>query len=228
MALTTEMAIGYVRVSTGRQGDSIEAQDGALRAWCSSKGIALVQMFSETISAGKSLGERLGVLDAVCAVGDHKAAYLVAVARDRFARDAVEMAVIERMVMRVGGQLTTTDGASTGTGPEGALIRSILDAVAQFERVQISVRTRRVMQHKRERGEKYTGKPPYGKRLDGNRFINDDYEQRVIARVCLARHAGLTWAAICALLTEDGYKPRGAKWHTNTLRRIWAVANVKP
>ncbi len=219
-------AVGYVRVSTGRQEDSIEAQGDVIQCWCVSEGVELLQTFSETISAGKPLAQRVGVLDAISAVERHKADHLIAVARDRLGRDAIEMAVIERMLVSAGAQLTTTDGASSATGPEGALIRTILDAVAQFERIQISVRTRRVIQHKRERGEKFTGHPPYGKRTEGQRFVYDAGEQKVIALVCLHRHQGKTWAAICAVLTASKFRPRGDRWHSTTVRRIWAAAKI--
>ena len=217
-------AIGYIRVSTGKQGDSIEAQDDAIRVWCASKGLEILDMFSETISAGRPLGQRLGVLDAIDAVDEHKAAHLVAVARDRLGRDAVELAIIERMVTRGGGKISTTDGASSTGGPEGVLIRSILDAVAQFERIQISVRTRRVLQYKRRQGEKFTSQPPYGCRCVGNRFVDDPYEGQIIGLVCEWRLKGATWAAICGLLTKRQYKPRGSRWHPTTVRRIWDAA----
>ncbi len=221
MALT---AIGYIRVSTGKQGDSIEAQEAAIRVWCTSKELEIIEMFSETISSGKPLAQRLGILDAIDAVDQHKAAHLVAVARDRLGRDAVEMAIIERMVTSGGGKISTTDGASSTSGPEGALIRSILDAVAQFERIQISVRTRRVLQHKRRQGEKYTSQPPYGYRCVGKRFVEDAYEMEIIALVCEWRSKAATWAAICGLLAARKYKPRGTRWHPTTVRRIWDAA----
>lgn len=220
MSSVNETAIGYVRVSTDKQELSPEAQRGTIKQWCAAQGIELLEVFTERISAAKPLTHRIALLDAVSAVSEHKAAHLVSVARDRLGRNTIDMAMIEKMVTEVGAKISTTDGASSADGPEGRMICQILDAVAQYERVQIGTRTRRVMRQKRARGEKFNSQAPFGMKIDGDRLVMNESEQATIARVVQLRKKGTSWRAICKTLTAEGYEPRGKKWHPTTVRRI--------
>jgi DNA invertase Pin-like site-specific DNA recombinase len=58
-----ERAIGYVRVSTAKQvdGHSLEAQTAAIRAYCASRGLELVDIVVDAAESGRTpLAERDG------------------------------------------------------------------------------------------------------------------------------------------------------------------------
>lgn len=67
---------------------------------------------------------------------------LVAAKRDRLARDVLTAALVERLCELKGGRIQTADGTGNVDGPEAALIRTLLDAFAAYERALIRARTK--------------------------------------------------------------------------------------
>lgn len=150
-----------------------------------------------------------------------KAGRLVAAKRDRLARDVVAAAMIERMVSRSGASVVTADGVSSADTPEGALMRTLIDAFAQYERALIAARTSAALQAKRRKGLR-VGQVPFGFRLghDGASLEADPDEQRVLARVHELRSAGETIDSIAAALNASSVPARGKRWHATTIRRL--------
>ena len=81
------------------------------------------------------------------------AGLLVATKRDRFARDVILAAQLERLVERDGAELVSADGASEGNSPEATMMRRILDIFGAFERDLIRARTRRRPRPQAAQGE---------------------------------------------------------------------------
>ena len=59
--------------------------------------------------------------------------------------------------------------------PSGRMFLNILLTLSQFEREQISLRTKSVLQHKKENNQVY-GNIPYGKKLQNGRLVDHDRE----------------------------------------------------
>jgi len=111
---------------------------------------------------------------------------------------------------------------SDGDEPEAVLMRRIVDAFAEYERLLIKARTRAALAVKRSRGER-TGDIPYGFQLgaDGVHLELLPTEQAVVASVRDARAAGLSLRAIRDQLGTEGFTPRsGGRWHIQTIANI--------
>lgn len=123
-------------------------------------------------------------------------------------------ATIERMATKAGAQVVTADGVSSAATPEGALMRTLIDAFAQYERALIAARTAAALQAKRRKGQR-VGQVPYGFALadDGVSLVELRAEQRVIARVHALRAKGVTIEGIAARLNAKRVPARGARWH---------------
>ena len=74
------------------------------------------------------------------AIREHGAGVLLAAKRDRSARDTVVAAVVGRMAERNGAAVRTADGVGRGDTPEDKLLRTMIDAFAEYERVGASGR----------------------------------------------------------------------------------------
>src|SRR5262245_39686057 len=154
-------AIGYVRVSTDDQALSVEAQRARLTAWCAERRLPLAAVYEDIgVSGGADLGKRPGLLAATQALCP--GTVLLAVKRDRLARDTMNAALIERLAERAGARVLTCDGAGEGDSPEAMLMRTMIDAFAQYERQIITARTKAALAVKRTKGEKLGGDVPYG------------------------------------------------------------------
>jgi DNA invertase Pin-like site-specific DNA recombinase len=205
----TTAVVGYVRVSTDDQTLSVEAQRARLTAWCVERHLSMVAVYEDIgVSGGAPLDKRPGLMAAIETLSPGMA--LVAVKRDRLARDTMNAAMIERLAERVGAKVLTCDGCGEGDSPEAMLMRSMIDAFAQYERLLIKARTKAALAVKRAKGEKLGGRVPYGLQLasDGTTLEPHAAEQAVIALARTLHQAGLSTRAIATRLAEQGMLSR--------------------
>ena len=157
-----QRVIGYVRVSNGDQQLGPEAQRVALEQWCAAHGGQLVLTCTDRgVSGGAALDQRPGLLAALAAIKKLAAGVLLVAKRDRLARDTLVAAMVERLVERAGARVCTADGMAAGDGPEPLLMRRIVDAFAEYERLTIQARTKAALAVKRSRRERISREPPY-------------------------------------------------------------------
>ena len=105
-------AVGYIRVSTEEQVLGPDAQRVALEQWAVARQVELLAVFEDRgVSGATPLDRRPGLLAALECMAKSRAGWLVAAKRDRFARDVIIAAQLERLVGRDGGQLVSADGA---------------------------------------------------------------------------------------------------------------------
>jgi DNA invertase Pin-like site-specific DNA recombinase len=205
-----KVAIGYVRVSTTEQDLGPQAQRAAIERWAESRGVRVAAVYEDSgVSGGAPVEKRAGLLAALAAIREHGAGLLVGAKRDRFARDIMIATMAERAAGRAGAILTTADGSSDGQGPEGQLMRSILDSFSQYERAAIRSRTKAALGVKRTRGE-CVGQVPYGYELaaDGVHLTENAAEQSIIGRIRALRAAGLSLRAVTAECARLGLVSR--------------------
>lgn len=215
--------VGYLRVSTDDQKLGPEAQRERLDAWCKANGAVLVAVLvDQGVSGGAAIADRPGLVAAIAALVEYGAGVLLVAKRDRLARDTMVAAMVERECERVGARVRTADGTGDGDGPESVLMRRMVDAFAEYERLLIAARTKAALAVKRARGER-TGDVPYGWRLagDGRQLEVNPEEQEVIRLVQAYRAEGLTLRAVAERLRMHGILPRsGRGWHPQTVARI--------
>jgi site-specific DNA recombinase len=204
-------AIGYLRVSTGEQAASglgLEAQRAAVEAAAARLGLELGAVEAdEGISGAKELEDRPGLMAAVAAI--RRGDVLLVAKRDRLGRDVVAVAMIERLVTRKGARVVSAAGEGTDSDdPSAVLMRRLLDAFSEYERLLIGARTRAALKAKRQRGER-AGEVPYGfvAAADG-RLEEEPGEQAVISAVREARSRGLAQRAIVEELAARGFVGR--------------------
>ena len=205
-----KVAVGYVRVSTDEQSLGPEAQRAAIEKWAQSRGVRVAAVFADNGVSGATPAEkRPGLLAALAALRENGAGLLVAAKRDRIARDTVIVAMVEQAAVRGGAVVTTADGASDGAGPEGQLMRGIVDVFAAYERGVIKSRTRAALAVKRGRGERIGG-IPYGYEMaaDGVHLAENAAEQAVIGQIRGLRAAGLSLRAVTAECERRGMVSR--------------------
>lgn len=208
-----KIAIGYVRVSTDEQALGPQAQRDAISRWATTHGVQIAAVFEDQgVSGGAAIEKRPGLLAALAALREHGAGVLVAAKRDRIARDFVIAALVEKAAGRCGAIAVTADGASDGVGPEGQLMRNIVDVFAGYERGVIRSRTTAALAVKKSRGER-VGALPYGYSLDadGVHLVEDPGEQAIIRQIRALRLAGLSLRSVVAECTALGFLSRAGR-----------------
>lgn len=221
-ALDPRRAIAYIRASTDRQDLSPEAQRAAIQRWTDAENVEVVEWFEDRGCGGDPVDKRPVLLAAVEALKQHGAGVLVVARRDRFARDVLTAALVERLCERHGARVLTADGVGNGDGPEAQLLRGMMDLFAQYERAIIRSRTKAALAVKKARGERVGG-VPYGYRDEGGKLVEDPGEQTVVKRARKLRSEGLSLRAIGRALLSEGHTPRsGKRWHVQVLARVVA------
>jgi DNA invertase Pin-like site-specific DNA recombinase len=234
-------AVCYLRVSTDEQADSgagLKAQLDACRAHAERAGRELVGPFAdEGLSGAAGLDHRPGLMEAIGVIepGD----VLLVSKRDRLGRDPIVVAMIEAAATRRGARVVSAAGEGTdGDGPADVLMRRMVDAFAEYERLVIKARTKAALGAKRRRGER-TGRVPFGYDLvdDGRRskagrpcaLVASAAEQATIARIRAMSAGGMPPAAIAAELQLRGVPTKtGAPWSNMAVRRILARPEPTP
>jgi len=95
--------------------------------------------------------------------------------------------------------------------------------MAEFERNLAGERTKAALNHLKEKGRKYCRITPYGFNLskNGNDFIKNKKEQKVISQMSHMRKEGFSYQAICDFLNKSKVKSKSGKaWWKKTISRI--------
>jgi DNA invertase Pin-like site-specific DNA recombinase len=215
--------VGYLRVSTAEQALGPEAQRAALERWCAANGAELVAVHEDIgVSGAVELDKRPGLALALDALAELGAGVLLVAKRDRLARDVMTAAYCEATAAKHGARVISCAGEGEGTDPAAVLMRTIVDAFAQYERGLIAARTKAALQVKKARGEAL-GNVPFGKRRGPGGLLEDDpHEAPIAARIRALRAEGVSIRGIVAQLEQEGVK--GRRGAPLALRTVFAVA----
>ena len=228
--------VAYLRVSTEDQAESragLDAQADACRAHAERAGAELVGPFADPgVSGAAPLDTRPGLIEALAQLGAGDV--LLVAKRDRLGRDPVAVAMIEAAVTRQGARVVSAAGEGTADDdPSSVLMRRIIDAFAEHERLLIKARTRAALTAKRRRGQR-TGNVPIGYALvdDGQRskagnlvgLVVDPAKVATMRLVRELRGEGRSLREIAGELDQRGIPtPNGAAhWSHNSIAKILA------
>lgn len=215
-------AIVYIRVSTDDQALGPDAQRAAIERWASSSNVHIAgEHIDLGVSGAAQLADRPALMAALASLESCGAGLLVVAKRDRLARDVVVSAAVERLAESRGARVVSADGAGNGEGPEGMLMRGLVDLFAQYERALIRSRTSAALAVKRGRGERIGGIPfGFSTTGCGRHLCADPVEQTALARVMTLRTEGWSVRAIAERLNAEGMPARGQRWHPTTVARL--------
>lgn len=131
------------------------------------------------------------------------------------------MAWIEKEILRRGAVLKSAAGDGTdGNSPTDVLLRRIVDAFAEFERLLIGSRTSAALREKKRKGEFTGGGTPFGFSLgdDGRTLLPVEEELAVIGYIHDCRGRGDSYRAIARKLKIKGLTER--LLHPQTVKRL--------
>ncbi len=219
--------IGYTRVSTDEQamhGVSLAAQREKLHAYAALYGLEIVEVVEDAGQSAKSL-KRPGLQRALDMLKAGKADGLLIAKLDRLSRSVKDWnTLIERYFgERAGrGLFSVADSIDTRSAA-GRLVLNVLMSVGQWEREAIGERTRDALRHKKSKGQRISGRIPFGYRLaeDGVALVEDPTEQSILREIDGLRAAGLSLRKIAEALNREGVPTKeGGPWRHTTIRGI--------
>jgi DNA invertase Pin-like site-specific DNA recombinase len=231
MSSSPVRVVAYLRCSTSEQRDegmSLEAQEGAIRAWALAHGAEVVDVVTDgAVSGTRALADREGgakimaLLDARKPVAD-----AVAVIRtDRLGRDAAErLALYKRFRTGRVGLVSIRERIDLAT-PHGRAMAAVSAVFSALERDLIAERTSDALTELRRQGRVWNH-PPFGWAAQDGRLVSVPAEQDTLARIRELRDEGMSYARVAVTLTAEGRPTkRGGKWAAAT---VHSVLNAQP
>ena len=212
---TRTKAIGYVRVSTLKQGQNgfgLDVRD-AIESYCAASDLNLVAVIPDVMST-RSTDRMHGRAAAVAAIQAGLADVLVVRALDRASRDTIDGGQLVRQAQDEGWRLLSLDGVDSADEDQEFLNNMRL-AFAQEERRKISERTKAGLKRARRDG-KQLGRPSQ---------ITPALARRIV-RMRMQEH--LSAKAIADKLTAAGVPAPGGgeRWHHSTVRGVFAREGI--
>lgn len=223
--MSKQTAVIYVRVSTDGQvedGVSIDAQQTKLNAWCIANDYTVLAIETDAGLSGGRADNRPALQAAIELACKTKSA-LVVYSLSRLARSTKDTIAIGEKLDKAGADLVSLSEKIDTTSAAGKMVFRMLAVMAEFERDQVSERTRFAMSHKKSKGER-VGTVPFGFDVatNGVNLVRNESEQVAIALIIELRKAGETFQAIASELERRGVvtKKGNAKWGLMAVRNI--------
>jgi DNA invertase Pin-like site-specific DNA recombinase len=216
MEQQAKLAFAYLRVSGKGQvdGDGFPRQLAAIEAYAKANGLTLVKVFREQgISGTKELENRPALQALLGAVDSHNVPVVLIEKLDRLARDLmIQETILRDLLLRGVSVISTMEPDLCNDDPSRKLVRQVMGAIAEYERVMIVAKLAGARQRMRVRTGSCEGRKPYGERKG---------ERRTIDRILALRAAGMAMDAIAETLDAEGLKPRsGQRWYGSSVRNV--------
>ena len=222
---TTRRVLGYIRVSTEEQansGLSLESQRQKLQQYCDLHDQEFVDIVVDAGESAKNLN-RPGMQRVIKEINNKSVDVVLVVKLDRLTRSTRDLGdLLDRFGRRDVALAAVSESLDTSTAA-GRMVVNMIGVVAQWEREAIGERTSAALQVKRQRGERYSGRSPYGWQYVDGRMVESNDEQRVIGMVESMRACddGLSLLAISRCLADRGILNRNGKpFSASSIKRI--------
>lgn len=216
-------AIGYARVSTGKQADSglsLESQNQKIRAMATVHDAEIVDVLVDAAESAATL-DRPQVRELLRRVRAREVDAVYVAKLDRLTRSVRDLDELLSIFRKAGVALVSVSESLDTSTAAGRMVVNMLGVVSQWEREAIAERTRDALRAKQHRGER-AGTIPYGWRLsaDGKTLEQHPDEERLIRFAAEHRfELGCTWHDVAAALNRAGYRNRAGKpWTLHGVR----------
>ncbi len=212
--------IGYIRVSTADQANSLEVQTKRIQDYCTFKQMELTEIFvDEDVSGGKPFNDRKGGSEANKALSNGIDT-IVCVKPDRLFRNVKDSLITVDEWSEIGVSLHIIDLGGNSIDTRTALgrmffIQSI--SMAEFERLIGGERTKAVLNHKKDTGKVYCNSILGYDHKDGKLVVNDK-EMEIVSFI---KSSELKPDKLAHKLNSFGWKAKkGGKFFPSTVRTI--------
>lgn len=219
--MNKKQAIGYVRVSTQKQatdGLSIEAQIDKIRAWAILNDYELIHTFVDEGISGKNVINRPQLNEALSML--KKGMAFVFYSLSRVSRNVIDTITIGDKISKSGADMVSLSEKIDTTGASGRMIFNLLAVLNQFERDQVSERTKMVIGYLRENNKVYSHTPYGFDRVDNN-LVYCDSELAVVNKMHSYKRQGYGYRRIATALNKLNIQSKhGGKWYAKTVEAV--------
>ena len=211
----------YARYSSDRQNEqSITGQVDVCKKWAANNDIEIIDIYYDEALTGKT-DKRPAFQKMIKDAKSGKFDYIIVYKLDRFARNRYDSAIYKAQLKKVGVKVVSAM-EKIADGPEGIILESVLEGMAEFYSANLAQNVLRGMQQKAEQGKFMGGTVPLGYKIDENKNYVIDENTAYLVKQIYQRYAdGYTVKEICEELNSAGHKSsRGKTFTHNSLRTL--------
>ena len=213
------MKIGYIRVSTDSQDNSVITQKEMIENYSKLKGIEIDDYFVDFGISGKNTIKREKYLKLMEMVEDGKIDTIVTTSLSRWSRNTLDLLKSVEVLKKHKVSFEVIKEQVSLSTPMGKFFVSILGSIYELEREMTSERTKDVIQNKKKSGKVYS-RTPYGFDRNDGMLIENHYEQKVLRKIDRMRNKGNSYLTISRFLNRNNHKTKTGKKFTKDIVRI--------
>ena len=209
----------YTRVSTAMQVDgySLDAQKDEIMRFVHYKNMQVCGEYTDEGKSGKSIQGRPGFQQMMDDIVDRKddVSFIICFKLSRFGRNTADILNSLKLMKRYGTHLICVKENIDSSLDSGKMMISILGAMAEIERDNISVQTMAGRREKARQGGWNGAKAPYGYDLvDGKLVINPEAAEHIRLIFDKYAYSNLGFAGVAKWMNGQGYNKMFTTYHS--------------
>ena len=209
----------YARYTSDRQTEqSIEGQLRVCHDYANRNDIVIVDTYIDRAMTGTN-DNRVDFQRMLKDSNKQAWDYVLVYKLDRFSRNKYEMATHKRTLKENGVKIISAMENIPDT-PEGIILESLLEGMAEYYSAELSQKVRRGMNESRQKGQFTGGKVLYGYKVENKKILIDEDKAETIRYIFEQHAAGKYVKDIIASLAEQGVLYNGKPFKINTVHNF--------
>lgn len=216
-----ELAVVYARYSSHKQGEqSVEGQLAAARAYAEAKGYTIVHEYIDRAMTGRN-DNRDEFQQMLSDCAKKQFSVIIVWKVDRFGRNREEITFNKYRAKKHGVRVEYV-AENLPNSPEGVILESVLEGMAEYYSLQLSQNIRRGNRENAKKCKFTGGRVPLGYKLDKDHcFVIDPDTAPLVRRIYAMYAEGQTITEIIDQLNAEGlHTGQGNPYTKNSLRTI--------
>lgn len=212
----------YLRYSSDKQNEqSIEGQHRICSAYCQSNNMNIVDVYVDrALSASKNTEKREQFMKMIKDSDRRLFDAVVVYKLDRFARDRYDSAIFKNKLKRNGVRVISATENITDS-PEGIILESVLEGMAEFYSKELSQKVTRGMNETALKCNSCGGRLPLGYKIENKKFVPDPLTAPIVKEAFTRYAGGETIKEICADFNSRGFRTsRGAPFVKSSFQNM--------
>lgn len=206
-----------MRYSSDKQSEqSIEGQERVCTEFCKRNGYTIIRKYIDrATSAFKDAEKRLQFQKMIKDSSKGDFAGVVVYKLDRFARNRYDSAIYETKLERNGVKLISATEAISDD-PEGIILESILEGMAEYYSKELSQKVKRGMKETALKCHSCGGIIPLGYKIENKKYVIDQAGAKIVQEAFDLYNKNYPIIDICKIFEDKGYRTAQNKKFTKS------------
>ena len=205
----------YLRYSSDKQTEqSIEGQERVCRAFCKQQKMTVIGKYVDrAASASKDIEKRIQFNKMIKDASKQNFEAVIVYKLDRFARNRYDSATYKAKLKQYGVKvISATENISDN--PEGIILESVLEGMAEFYSKELSQKVTRGMRETALKCNSCGGYVPLGYHVENKKFVIFEPEAKIVREAFDLYANGHNFTEISNILNKKGYRTKtGAEFN---------------